>query len=91
MKLTRPDGSTLWLTYCMNVHPGGTLVSTAEAIEKTVLPLKRRACPGNCFPCCFFLLVYLFLCQAVNFYWIMRVLSDNSDLLGGSTGYSILY
>lgn len=25
MRVALPGGGTTWLTYCMNVHPGGTL------------------------------------------------------------------
>lgn len=42
MRLITPAGSELWLTYCMNVHPGGSLESTLEAIDHTVLPLRER-------------------------------------------------
>lgn len=42
MRLVARDGSGLWLTYCMNVHPGGTVESTREAIRSTVLPLRAR-------------------------------------------------
>lgn len=42
MRLAARDGSALWLTYCMNVHPGGTVASTLDAIQQTVLPLKER-------------------------------------------------
>ena len=42
MRLTARDGSELWLTYCMNVHPGGTIATTLDAIEQTVLPLRKR-------------------------------------------------
>ena len=42
MRLATPAGSELWLAYCMNVHPGGTLATTEAAIEDTVLPLRER-------------------------------------------------
>jgi sugar phosphate isomerase/epimerase len=40
MRLRTASGSDLWLTYCMNVHPGGTVESTEAAIRDTVLPLR---------------------------------------------------
>lgn len=42
MRLRARDGSELWLAYCMNVHPGGTVAATLDAIETTVLPLRER-------------------------------------------------
>jgi hypothetical protein len=42
MRLVTADGRELWLAYGMNVHPGGDLASTAEAIRSTVLSLKER-------------------------------------------------
>jgi hypothetical protein len=42
MRLLTAAGTELWLAYGMNVHPGGTVASTEEAIRTTVLPLKAR-------------------------------------------------
>ena len=42
MRLLDAHGSPLWLSYGMNVHPGGTRASTAAAIVATVIPLKER-------------------------------------------------
>jgi sugar phosphate isomerase/epimerase len=42
MRLALPDGTDLRLTYCMNVHPGGSLPSTEQALRATVLPLRER-------------------------------------------------
>ena len=42
MRLLDAQSRSSWLTYCMNVHPGGTLDATLAAIRDTVLPLKAR-------------------------------------------------
>jgi hypothetical protein len=42
MRLRTADGEPLWLGYGMNVHPGGDVETTLDAIRSTVLPLKRR-------------------------------------------------
>ncbi len=42
MRLLDAHGSPLWLSYGMNVHPGGTRVATSHAIGHAVLPLKER-------------------------------------------------
>jgi hypothetical protein len=42
MRLVTASGADLWLAYCMNVHPGGTVQSFEEAVRTTVQPLKAR-------------------------------------------------
>ncbi len=42
MLLQTPTGSTIQLAYGMNVHPGGDARATIDAIQSTVLPLKKR-------------------------------------------------
>ena len=42
MRLTCANGDPLWLGYGMNVHPGGSPEVLEQAIERTVLPLRRR-------------------------------------------------
>ena len=42
MRLVDAQGRAYWLAYCMNVHPGGTLESTLDALERCVVPLRDR-------------------------------------------------
>lgn len=42
MRLVDAQGHAYWLAYCMNVHAGGTLASTLDALATTVRPLKER-------------------------------------------------
>src|SRR5262245_19586734 len=42
MRLVTPSGASLWLAYGMNVHPGGSVEASEEAIASTVLPLRDR-------------------------------------------------
>ncbi len=42
MRLVDDQGSSLWLAYAMNVHPGGDAGALERALDETVLPLRRR-------------------------------------------------
>ncbi len=42
MRLKTGDGKDLWLSYGMNVHPGGAAGETLEAVSSTVQPLRDR-------------------------------------------------
>jgi hypothetical protein len=47
VRLAHPEfsGHTVWLGYCLNLHPGEDLPAVLEGIESITLPLRKRLAP----------------------------------------------
>ena len=77
MRLKHPDfpDRSVWLGYCLNLHPGEDLAAILQGIREITLPLRERLAPGSVFG------VGLYLPASVA-----RILASDSDAFDSLAG-----